>query len=43
MHVGFVFTAAANEQPSSGSHPVLPELKEQEIDAVHVTSFHVVH
>ena len=43
VHIGSVFTAAVNEQPSSGSHPVLPELKEQEIDAVHVASFPVVH
>ena len=43
VHVGSVFTADVNEQPSSGSHPVLPELKEQEIDAVHVASFPVVH
>ena len=43
VHARWVFTADVNEQPSSGSHPVLPELKEQEIDAVHVASFPVVH
>ena len=43
VHVGSVFTAGVNEQPSSGSHPVLPELTEQEIDAVHVASFPAVH
>ena len=43
VHARWVFTAAVNEQPSSGSHPVLPELMEQEIDAVHVASFPVVH
>ena len=43
VHVGLVFTAAVNEQPSSGSHPVFPELMEQEIDAVHVASFPAVH
>ena len=39
VHVGLVFTADVNEQPSSGSHSVLPELMEQEIDAVHVAFF----
>ena len=43
VHVGSVFTADVNEQPSSGSHPVLLELMEQEIDAVHVASFPAVH
>ena len=43
VHAGWVFAAAVNEQPSSGSHPVLPELMEQEIDAVHVASFPAVH
>ena len=43
VHVGSVFTAGVNEQPSSGSHPVFPELMEQEIDAVHVASFPFVH
>ena len=43
VHVGLVFTAAVNEQPSSGSHSVLPELTEQEIDALHVASFHSVY
>ena len=43
VHAGSVFTADVNEQPSSGSHSVLPELMEQEIDAVHVHSFPAVH
>ena len=43
VHVGSVFTADVNEQPSSGSHPVLSELREQEIDVVHVASFLAVH
>ncbi len=43
VHVGSVFTAAVNEQPSSGSHPVLPELTEQEIGTMHVASIPVVH
>ena len=43
VHVGSVFTADVNEQPETGSHPELSELMEQEIDAVHVASFHAVY
>ena len=43
VHAGWVFAAAVNEQPSSGSHPILSELMEQKIDAVHVASFPFVH
>ncbi len=43
VHAGSVFTAGVNEQPSSGSHPVLPELTEQEIGTMHVASIPVVH
>ena len=28
VHVGSVFTAGVNEQPETGSHPELSELKE---------------